>query len=46
MLFVLKIVKGHRKLDFYRNTYVNLALPFFQSSEPMPVMKYKVTYFK
>ncbi|CAF0776117.1 unnamed protein product [Brachionus calyciflorus] len=36
-----KIVQGHQRIEFYRNSYINLALPFFQSSEPMPVTKYK-----
>lgn len=42
---ILKLIQGHGKLELFRNSYINLALPFFQSSEPMPVMKNSVNLF-
>jgi len=34
-----KVLLGFEKLDFYRNAFINLALPFFGMSEPMSAEK-------
>jgi ubiquitin-activating enzyme E1 len=41
-LELYKIVHGHKNLNKFKNSFINLALPFFSFSEPMPVAKSKV----
>ena len=41
-LEVYKFIQNHKKIESYRNAFVNLALPFFGFSEPVPPKRQKV----
>lgn len=41
-LEVYKFIQNHQKIESYRNAFVNLALPFFGFSEPVPPKRQKV----
>lgn len=40
-LEVYKFIQGHKSIESYRNAFVNLALPFFGFSEPVPPKRQK-----
>ena len=39
---IFKVIQGHKDLSMYRNTLINLSIPFFGLSFPIPVTKSKV----
>ena len=43
-LEVYKLFQGHKNIESYRNTFVNLAFSFFSFSEPVPPKKSKVSF--
>lgn len=38
-LELYKLFQGFKQIEPYRNTYINLAIPVFQQSEPIPPIK-------
>lgn len=40
-LEVYKFIQNHKKIESFRNAFVNLALPFFGMSEPVPPKQQK-----
>ena len=41
-LEVYKFIQDHKNIESFRNAFVNLALPFFAFSEPVPPKQQKV----
>ncbi|XP_003746538.1 ubiquitin-like modifier-activating enzyme 1 [Galendromus occidentalis] len=40
-LEMYKIIQGHKSIEAYKNTFINLSLPYIGFAEPMPAPKIK-----
>ena len=43
---LLQLINKNEKIGTYKNGFINLALPFFAFTEPVPAPKKKVTLYR
>ena len=44
-LEVYKLAQGHKRIEYFKNTFANMALPLFLFHEPTPPQQYKVRVY-